>query len=227
MNPCIGGVCAGGLLTPIAAVSLNVLNYVPAQLADTASNCPSCAGGSEFENGIACCDTVNSYKCGATAPPLLFNLVNGLLANTVSSVECLIGAGSRGIDSGQDEIGLGTSAQGAANRFGNFVDSNGNDPIEIVAGSGPHSGVRVNTSPSIVTVPIYATSGLSGVLAIAAQVHIIGYMQAFVEQSPPSGGEIDLYVLNISSCGPNVNPALPPITGGGGASPVPVRLIHQ
>ncbi len=225
-TPCVGGICPGGLLTPTAPVSLNALNYLPAQLTNTAGNCPSCAGGTPYENGSACCDTVNSYACGGTAPPLVFDLANGLLANTVSSVECLIGATSQGINAGQDEIGLGTTAQGPANTFGNFLDTNGNDPIEIRAGSGFHSGQLVTTSPSIVTLPIYATSGLAGVLAVVAQVHVIGYMQAFVEQSPTTGGEIEIYVLNISGCGPNVNTGLTPVTGGG-ASPVPVRLIHN
>jgi Flp pilus assembly protein TadG len=225
-NPCLLGVCLAGLVTPTAAVSPNVLNYLPAQLTNTAGNCPSCAGGTAYENGSACCDTVNSYACGGTAPPLVFDLVNGLLANTVSSVECLIGAASQGTGAGQDEIGLGATAQGPANTFGNFLDTNGNDPIEIRAGSGPHSGQLVTTSPSIVTLPIYATSGLAGVLAVAAQVHVIGYMQAFVEQSPTTGGEIEIYVLNISGCGPNVNTGATPISGGG-VSPVPVRLIHN
>lgn len=224
-NPCLLGLC-GGLNVPVIATAPNILNYLPAQLAAAGGSCPSCAGGSAYEQGMACCDTQNPtlYQCGKTAPGLAFNLVGGLLTNTLSSVECLIGATSAGINNGQDEIGLGTTAQGPANAFGNFLDSNGNDPIEIRAGSGPHSGQLVNTSPSIVTLPIYGVQGLSGLASILT-VHIIGYMQGFVTQTDASG-EIELYVLNISGCGPNVLATAPAIVGGG-VSPVPVRLIHQ
>jgi Flp pilus assembly protein TadG len=224
-NPCLLGLC-GGLNVPVIATAPNILNYLPAQLAAAGGSCPSCAGGTAYEQGMACCDTQNPtlYQCGRTAPGLVFNLLGGLLGNTVSSVECLIGATSTGPTSGQDEIGLGTTAQPPGNTFGNFLDTNGNDPIEIRAGSGPHSGQTVNTSPSIVTLPIYGVQGLSG-LASLVTVHIVGYMQAFVAQTDGSG-QIDLFVLNISGCGPNVNAGLPPVVGGG-ISPVPVRLIHQ
>ena len=137
-------------------------------------------------------------------------------------MECLINAVGPGTGSGQDEIGLGSSAQGPASSFGDFLADNGNDPIEIRAGSGPHSNSLVNTSPSIVTLPIYDKTG---VLNLTTPVKIIGFMQAFVEQTQPDG-DIQVYVLNISGCGPNVNTALPPVVGGG-VSPVPVRLIHQ
>lgn len=226
-DPCIG--LCGSLGVPLTATAPNLLAYLPAQLtAASNGSCPSCAGGSEYEQSSSCCDagSPTEYACGNTGPGLAFNLVGGLIGNTISSVECLIGASGAGPAAGQDEIGLGTSAQGPANTFGNFLDSNGNDPIEIRAGNGPHAGQLVTTSPSIVTLPIYGVKGLSGVLSLVT-VHIVGYMQAFVEQSPSGGnGEIEIYVLNISGCGPNVNPALTPISGGG-ASPVPVRLIHQ
>jgi hypothetical protein len=224
---CTNTGCSALNITSILTVTPpNVISYIPASLSNAASGtCPSCAGGSDYEKSSACCDTANAsqYQCGLTSPGLAINLLSGLLTNTVSSVECLLGASGPGPGAGQDEIGLGTAADPPANTFGNFLADNGRDPIEIRTHSGPLSGQIVNTSPSVVTLPIFAVGGLSGLLSVL-QVHVIGFMQAFVEKTETSG-EVDIYVLNISGCGPNVNPAAPPVSGGG-TSPVPVRLIH-
>jgi Flp pilus assembly protein TadG len=211
--------------------NLDGLDYLPAQLAAASGSCPSCAGGTDYEQSSACCDTANAgiYSCGASAPGVLVDLTTNIINNTVSSVECLISpGGGPGYPVGQDEIGLGSGSQPPADTFGNFLASNGNDPIELRAGGGPHAGQLVTTSPSIVTLPIYDTTGVVG---LVLPVKIIGFMQAFVQQTD-TGGNIQIYVLNISGCGPNVNTALTPIYGGGGfygggASPVPVRLIHN
>ena len=229
-NGCFLGVC-GIAFTPTGMLKSGALAYFPAQLASAANGlCPSCVGASDYEQSSACCDTANSsqYKCGTSGPGLLIDTAAGLISNTVTSVECVIGATGTGPNNGQDEIGLGTGAQAPANSFGNFLASNGRDPIEIRAGSSSfRSGQLTNTSQSIVTVPIFATSGLAGVLSTLT-LHVEGYMQVFVEEtnSPTTSGEIDAYVLNISGCGPNVNTALPAVSGGG-TSPVPVRLIHN
>ena len=51
-------------------------------------------------------------------------------------------------------------------------------------------------------------------------------MQAFVEQSENSSADVQIYVLNISGCGTNIDPSKAAISGGG-VSPIPVRLIHN
>jgi Flp pilus assembly protein TadG len=228
LNDCNPG---GPVCTPVDPLPIahppGGLDFLAAQLAAASGTCPSCAGGTDYEQSTACCDTGNSaqYACGASAPGVLIDLTTNIITNTITSVECLIGASSAGYGAGQDEIGLGTGAQPPADSFGNFLASNGNDPIEILSGSGSHAGQMVTTSPSIVTIPIYDTTG---VINLVAPVKIIGFMQAFVEQAMPApgNGNVQIYVLNISGCGPNVNTALTPVTGGG-VSPVPVRLIHN
>jgi hypothetical protein len=204
------------------------LYYLPAQLAAATGSCPSCAGGTDYEQSSACCDTGNSaqYACGASAPGVLIDLTTNILTNTASSVECLINGSGPGFPVGQDEVGLGPRAQAPADTFGNFLASNGNDPIEVRAGGGPHSGSLVTTSPSIVTLPIYDNTGTIPLVgSLLGPVKIIGFMQAFVQQTDVNGS-VQIYVLNISGCGTNVNTALTPISGGG-VSPVPVRLIHN
>jgi hypothetical protein len=204
------------------------LQYLPAQLAASTGSCPSCAGGSAYEQSSACCDTGNSaqYACGPTKPGVFMDLTTNIVSNTISSVECLIGASGPGFGEGQDEIGLGAGAQPPADTFGDFLASNGNDPIEIRVDSGPHAGQLVTTSPSIVTLPIYDNSGpILRVGNLLGPVKIIGFMQAFVEQTNSPDADIVIYVLNISGCGTNVNTGLTPVSGGG-VSPVPVRLIQ-
>ena len=88
-------------------------------------------------------------------------------------------------------------------------------------------GQFVTTSKQIITLPIIDTTLLD---AATGQVKVIGFMQAFLQGTGTKRGcgndaSIDVTVLNISACGSNVDPAATPISGGG-ASPVPVRLIH-
>jgi hypothetical protein len=227
-------VIGGALCVPLARPPASMvpvageLYYLPAQLAAATGSCPSCAGGTDYEQSSACCDTGNSaqYACGASAPGVLIDLTTNILTNTASSVECLINGSGPGFPVGQDEVGLGPRAQAPADTFGNFLASNGNDPIEVRAGGGPHSGSLVTTSPSIVTLPIYDNTGTIPLVgSLLGPVKIIGFMQAFVQQTDVNGS-VQIYVLNISGCGTNVNTALTPISGGG-VSPVPVRLIHN
>lgn len=225
----LGAACVPIALPPASMVpAAGELYYLPAQLSAATGSCPSCAGGTDFEQSSACCDTGNSgqYACGQSEPGVIMDLTTNILTATASSVECLIGATSYGFGAGQDAIGLGTGAQPPADTFGNFLASNGNDPIEIRAGGPPHSGQLVTTSPSVVTLPIYDnTAGLPLVGQLLGPAKIIGFMQAFVEQSS-SSGNVQIYVLNVSGCGTNVNTGLTPVSGGG-VSPVPVRLIHN
>ena len=90
------------------------------------------------------------------------------------------------------------------------------------AGTPTHSNF-VTTSKQIITFPIIDTTILDTVLG---RVKVIGFMQAFLEQTYPDG-DLVLHVFNISGCGSNVNTALTPITGAGASSAVPVRLIHN
>jgi hypothetical protein len=196
--------------------SATQVDYVPLQvLANSKNVCPStCLGPTTYENSIECAD-VNNYvvpSCGGVAANATWdNTVNpsGLTGLSASGAECLIHATGTG-SSGQDTIDtLAWPTTG---------------PMKIKAQSGPLSGQFVTTSNSIVTIPII------GAFNPAGAVTVVGYMQAFINQVEDGAnpgtlpGDINITVLNISGCSITPN-AAPPVVGGAGTSPVPVRLI--
>ena len=85
----------------------------------------------------------------------------------------------------------------------------------------------VSTSTSIVTIPIIAPT----VNQSNPAVTVVGFMQAFINSVQAGGslgvqpGDINITVLNISGCNGTSN-GNPPVVGGTGTSPVPVRLIN-
>jgi hypothetical protein len=198
--------------------SVNQVDYVPLQVAANPKNvCTlSCLGATPYENSIECAD-VNPYvapSCGGNVPNATWdNTVNpsGLTGLSAVGAECLIHASSFG-NAGQDT--LDKSAWPGA-------------PMKITAHSGLQSGNLVTTSNSIVTIPIIDQTTFS---SAASPVTVVGYMQAFINDvegtlsSTTTPGDINITVLNISACSTTPNGA-PPVVGGAGTSPVPVRLI--
>jgi Flp pilus assembly protein TadG len=196
------------------------VDYVPLQVVANSKNvCPStCLGPTTYENSIECAD-VNNYvapSCGGGAPNATWdNTVNpsGLAGLSASGAECLIHATSTG-SAGQDT--LDASAWPTTG------------PMKIKAQSGPLSGQFVTTSSSIVTIPIFDNTPPFN----PGPVTVIGYMQAFITEveggvgTPGTlPGDINVTVLNISGCSTTPNVVAPPVIGGAGTSPVPVRLI--
>jgi hypothetical protein len=60
-------------------------------------------------------------------------------------------------------------------------------------------------------------------------VNIIGFLQVFIDRAFPGGGgwkagEFHVTVVNVIGCG---NAATGTAVAGAGASPIPIRLIHQ
>jgi hypothetical protein len=88
----------------------------------------------------------------------------------------------------------------------------------------------VTTSSSIVTIPIIDTSMAPNTFPVSpGAVTVVGFMQAFINQidpnpGPPTPGDINITVLNISGCS-NIDNGANPVVGGSGTSPIPVRLI--
>jgi hypothetical protein len=81
-----------------------------------------------------------------------------------------------------------------------------------------------------VTIPILdVTNALPN---FGGAVTLDGFLQAFINQvdgppvngTQPPEGSINITVLNIVGCS-NTNNGAPPVVGGAGTSPVPVRLI--
>jgi hypothetical protein len=99
--------------------------------------------------------------------------------------------------------------------------------MKITADSGPFNTQLVTTSSSIVTIPILDNASVFP--ATGGTVSVVGYLQAFINQIDSGtglapAGSINITVLNIAGCSATNNGA-PPVVGGAGTSPIPVRLI--
>ena len=198
-------------LLPGTLTAPGYLGYLPAAVSSFSGPCSACAGGSDLEESISCCNTAQVYACGGTGANVLVDLATNGITDIVSGTACLIGASGGGVELGRDTID-----------FGNYPPGGGGS-IEIRAGGGPHNGSFVTTSNQIVTMPIISTDRT---LLGAGQVTVIGFMQVFVVLIDSGDGGIQAYILNISGCGTNINTAATAISGGG-VSAVPVRLIHN
>ncbi len=217
-----------------ATTSPPTVDYVPAAVLSNANNiCPSCAGSTDFEKSVECCD-VNPFIDGSTAVPSVLNCGGGTahaqwdstvslpvgLGNASSTgAQCLTHAASPGMAQGQDTLDPITWPT---------------NPLTIIAGtSSPFASKKVTTSSSIVTIPIVNPVVPPG----GSDVTILGFLQAFIDcvsdgANPclagvpvaANPGDIQITVLNVVGCSTNPNTA-PPVVGGMGTSPIPVRLI--
>ena|SRR5712692_6490151 len=196
-NPCVNPDPPAGTFIP-ASVALD----------PTKELCPSCAGSSDLEQGIECCDfRPPSYSCGGTILVDTATSSKNVRRDADNGVECLINASGSGPGRGQDSLDPA-----------NFLAGSG--PLQITANSGPLNGRLVFTSNSIATFPIIDTPITGG------QATVVGFLQVFVnyENGTGSSTQVNLTILNVAGCG---NTAGTTVVSGGGVSPVPVRLIHQ
>jgi hypothetical protein len=212
--------CSTPLNNPMISNSGDpMVEYVPASVATPtfANACPSCAGGTSFEQGVACCDANTIYSCGGTTQTVGWDSTtnpqdNGALSIGAAAGECLIHASTTGPAAGQDLL--------------DYPSPWPSGPPRITAGTAnPMSNQVVTTSSSIVTIPIIAPDGFSP--PTSGPVTVFGFLQAFVDEvSDVSGhrGEVLITVLNVVACSPTPN-GNAPIVGGNGASTIPVRLI--
>lgn len=107
----------------------------------------------------------------------------------------------------------------------------GNPPYTITAGgANPFfaGGTPIGQSASLITVPVYDGHSLT---PGKDTVTVVGYMQMFVTSFDHTGPSdtISAMIVGVSSCGTTGGPACGSPTGtisGGGASFVPVRLVH-
>ena len=107
-------------------------------------------------------------------------------------------------------------------------------PLEIQAGpdhplSASLAGGYVNTSDSLVTVPVYDDIAAAGAPPIAG-AQIVGFLQLFIDDSFPGNGSwkagtFHVTVVNVAGCGTDALAGKPVFPGS--TSAVPVRLIHQ
>lgn len=213
-----------GPTTGVNGAGVPTLYYYPAQMPAATNACPqSCVGGTNFEQDIECCNPT-PISCGTTATPPIVDTLT--LDTTVypeggggpaqSGVECLIHQSG---GSGMDSLNAGPPLT---------------YPLQIQVGNGnPLAGTPtlsandyVTTSDSLVTIPVYDGASTPG---SATPVNIIGFLQVFIDRAFPGGGgwkagEFHVTVVNVIGCG---NAATGTAVAGAGASPIPIRLIHQ
>jgi hypothetical protein len=213
---------------PLPAV--NQVEYVPALVtANSANVCPtsvgscnsSCAGANPYELSVECAD-VNPYSyvnCGGGATNLTWDIsVNpgGAAGASATGAQCLIHATGPGSGTQQDTLSVPVLWPAV--------------PMQMTGGTcSVNSGQLVANSSSVVTIPIIDRPSFQA--AFPFQVTVVGFVQAFINQvdiggpSPaPPPGSINITVLNIVGCSSSNNGA-PPVIGGSGTSPIPVRLI--
>jgi Putative Flp pilus-assembly TadE/G-like len=181
-----------------------------------ASECPSCANGGGggtnsgalYRQNIECCNETQ-IVCGTNQiQPITGNMVGP----SGQGVDCLIHQANGG--SGQDTFDPTTFqvTAGSANPYGL---------------SGP-----VTSSDSVVTIPLYDGFTLCPGKSCPSEINVtvIGFLQMFLKDE--KNGNIDGYVMNVVPC-PNANTGGGTSTGGtggvisSGASPIPIRLIHE
>jgi hypothetical protein len=181
---CSAGPCTGGTNLPYQAAQ------VTPSAADTCpSNCTPLPA-TNFENGIACCDSATPYTCGSgVAVPLDATVVGPTLTTeTNNGVQCLV-----------NSLSPDTLDPASLPDF-----SAGTGPAGIIAGSGPHSGNAVTTSKSIVTLPIVDPTS------------VVGYLQVFLDPTSPVQG----HILNVIGCGNSPGAGPPVLGGGYSPIPV-------
>jgi Flp pilus assembly protein TadG len=198
-----------------APPSIPNLQYLPALVQNPSPAAPGCAAANDYQQAIAGCDNTTPYQCGvpfggtsSTQVDLNENPYGGG-GDTSVGAQCLIRASGTGLSNGQDSLVTAS--------FPFQVQSGTANPISL---SGVASGSAISSSTSIVTLPIYDSSGLLP----AGQtpfVTIIGFLQVFINQVN-ADGSLNVTVLNVSGCSNTSTSTSPFVTG---TSPVPIRLI--
>jgi hypothetical protein len=194
--------------------------YLPMFLPDIHAYCPSnsapgCSGaGGGFESSIECCDgtTFDFKQCG----------VSGTMATWDPNT-------NPGGNSGPAQQGLKCLTHNP--QQDSLFPANGMMQIQ----PGTYSQARYNVAPgslistsdSIITVPLF---DLNNWPQPNQQVTIVGFLQLFVNDvggPGPVPGQPDMSatILNVIGCGLSVTGGS--AISGGGASAIPVRLIHN
>ena len=201
---CIAGSpgCTGGV---------NNLTYATAQVnLASGSLCPSCdTGANDYRQSVDCCNN-QTYQCGdrVNIDP------NDHSIDTLDGGECLIHASAAGTNNGQDTLDL----TGFTNNTGPIAFRTGSNNLMSVP-----RNTEVNNSDSMVTILVATSTSLPTVTATVG-----GFMRAFVESVGSTGGgansDIQVTFVNLAGCSSSSSGTA---ISGGGASPIPVRLIHN
>jgi type II secretory pathway pseudopilin PulG len=185
------------------------LDYVVASVPPPSSTIlPSCeTSSSPYQDSIDACNPTSFTCVGANNGTVDFTSREGL--QTKNGLQCLAHSSGSGWDT------LDTTLFPSIT-----IHAGSSNPL--VEGGTVSTGDIVTSSSSIVTIPIFDGAPITS----SGNVNIVGFMQAFVDGSTLGGStnpyDFNVYVLNISGCG---SPSAPTAVVGG-ATAVPVRLIH-
>jgi len=213
-----GGSCTPPLNSPATVnvtttpQSLPNLQYLPAYIQNPSPAAPTCAAG-DYQQAIAGCDNTTPYQCGvpfgAGPSSTQVNLSEnpyGANGDTSLGAQCLIHASTGLTNSGQDSL--------VTNSYPFLIQAGSLDPL------GVGSNTNISSSTSIVSLPIYDSSGpLPG--GQQPDVTIVGFLQVFINYIN-ADGSLNVTVLNVAGCSNQSTATSPFVTG---TSPVPVRLI--
>lgn len=206
-------------------LEMYALNFpnLPAPLCPD-SGAPSCGniGSNKYIDDIACASTF-TFQCGQpigvgqtiTATTSVFGP-----SPTREGTRCVIHAEDDGLAQGQDVLSLGTGP--------------GTPPATITGGfHNPNPSLQglanISRSDSIVTVPLYDGKPLLGCGGGTCVSQVSGFLQLGVIRTTDisSNPQLDVVVLNVVGCNPNLGfPSANPISPGS-VSPVIVRLVKD
>lgn len=231
-SACIG---AGPCVPPNPSTPMSIvttppsLAYYPLTFPVSVNLCPSCTPTTptDYESSLACCNGT-SIQCGGSYQ-LDTNESNlgGAGNQTQTAGQCLI-----------HEVAAGTVTTDCSPSLDqDCLQTSAGPPYAMMAGtqnplknktSGPGgslgAGDGITVSDSVVSLPIYDVAGGNNPPASPPSgVTIIGFLQVFINDAAPSGGDMQVTVLNVVGCGSN--PTGNAVNGSGPA--VPVRLIHN
>lgn len=208
--------------------------YLPMVTPDTHTYCPSDAapgcgqGSTDFEKSVECCDGAAFQQCGGSTNLVTWDQTvnpghpNGPAQN---GLQCLIHTTNTGSLNISQQDSLDPSS---------FVASSG--PPRISPGTFNQSRYNIpanslmDTSDSIITVPLFHPPNPIPGQPMPSQVTIVGFLQVFVSYAGPRGNgnpqeDLNGFIVNIIGCGDT--PASGAPVSGGGVSAIPVRLIHN
>ena len=216
--------CSGGFLDdpPVdKGPLLKTVDYLPAQAGTTTIAPASCGTANPYQQSIAGCDPT-PYTCGGGTTPIEFDPTENP---------------ENGPNSANNDVAEGTSCLVAGGDTLDYQTPWYDGPPQIRAGSPPLTNQLVSTSNAIVTIPIiqYCPPVPSGgcVTPNRSVEEVVGFLQGFIKsvgQNPNFAtdqnhqADIQLIVMNVVGCSTTTN-GNPPVTGGNGASTIPVRLI--
>jgi Flp pilus assembly protein TadG len=202
---------------PTTPPSTPNLQYLPALVQNSSPAAATCAAG-DYQQAIAGCDNTTPYQCGVPfstpgATPTQVDLNEnpyGATGDTSVGAQCLIHASATGpANSGQDTL--------LTSSFPFVIQAGASNPLGVPAST------NISSSTSIVSLPIYQSSGA---LPTGQQpdVTIIGFLQVFINYIN-ADGSLNVTVLNVAGCGSPPAGQSAPSAFVTGSSPVPVRLI--